>query len=167
MTDRDPQAGLTLTELTVVIVIAGILMTGLATFYLNSQSTWLEGSTQVIAQREVSMVLATISDRARRANAVSIQPSPDAAHAQITLGMPGSNPDSTYTFWWSATDQLIHVGIGTPKVDLGAMLSSTVESFYCSADSAMLRVDSLRVHTAQGDQVVMGTAVALQNRGAP
>ena len=38
------QRGLTLTEVTVVTVLASIVMLGIVSFYVNSQGTWMDAS---------------------------------------------------------------------------------------------------------------------------
>ena len=48
--------GFTLTEVMIVIVLAGVVTLGLVTFYLNSQAWWTEASTQVLAQRDATLL---------------------------------------------------------------------------------------------------------------
>ena len=168
MTGRNPERGLTLTEITVVFVLAAIVMTGLLVFYLNSQAIWVDGSTQVITQREATLVLNAITARARRSKGVQVSPNPDWQHVQIDISMPGAPPESTYSYWWAA-DSLIHEGylMAVPPVDRGAMLTSHVLCFAASKSDSLLSLDSLRVRSTNGVSVTMSTMVALQNRGAP
>jgi Tfp pilus assembly protein PilW len=158
---------MTLTEVTVVFVLSAILMTGLVAFYLNSQMVWTDGSTQAIAQREVTLVLEAITRRARASNGVTVQNTPDARHVTIAISRPGvTSSDSLYFYWWSPVDSLLHEGMRNIGDDHGAMLTSKVVCFAASADTALLRIDTLTVKTAQGVHVTMSTAAAMQNRGA-
>lgn len=168
MTGRIAEHGLTLTEVTVVFVLAALIMTGMVLFYLNSQAVWIDGSTQAITQREVTLVLNGITARARRARSSKATPSPDQQHALIELSMPGAQPESTYAYWVGA-DTLIHEGYlnTVPSVDRGPMLMSHVECFAAFGSDSLLSIDSLRVRSGSGVQVTMSTKVALQNRGAP
>ncbi len=155
--------GLTLTEVMVVLVLATMVMSGLVGFYLNSQSVWFSGSSKVIAQREVSLVLQGISDRARPDSLAIASSFPDADHAMLQLIPYGKLPgDSTYYYWWSAADSLIHEGYRSPAiVDRGPMLRSKVERFQVNVSGQMVNITSLRVHTTQGDRVDLATSVAL------
>ena len=162
------QRGLTLTELTVVFVLATILMSGLVAFYLNSQGTWLEGSSQSVSQREVTLVLASISTRARAAKSVTVSGSPHAFIQIDPAGLTTSAPvESTYFYWWSAADSLIHEGYRIPVVvDRGPMLQSKVELFQASSTLSLLNIQNLQVHTAEGERISMGTQAAILNAGA-
>ena len=168
MTGRHPERGVTLTEVTVVFILAAIVMTGLLVFYLNSQSVWMDGSTQVITQREATLVLNAITARARRSNGSHVTFTPDVQHVQIDLDMPGAPQESTYSYWWGA-DSLIHEGYlnTVPPVDRGPMLMSNVDCFAATGSDTLLTIDSLRVRSGNGVYVTMSTTVAMQNRGAP
>jgi hypothetical protein len=163
---RDDEAGITLTEITIVFVLASLVMTGLLAFYLNSQAVWVDGSTQAIAQREVTLVLNAVSARARRATGATVTANPDLQHVQIALKMPGAPPESTYFYWWSPADSLVHEGYRNLNQDRGPMIMSRVECFAASADSFLLSIDSLRVHSSSGAHITLNTAAAFENRGA-
>jgi hypothetical protein len=159
---------MTLTEVTIVFVLSAVLMTGLVAFYLNSQMVWTDGSTQAISQREVTLVLEAITSKARAADSVFVLPVPDPLHVQIVLRRPGiGSSDSLYFYWWSPGDSLIHEGMRNIHDDRGPMLTSKVTCFAASSTSRLLRIDSLRVRTAQGVSITMGTAAALQNGVTP
>ena len=161
---RDAQ-GLTLTEVMVVLVLAAIIMSGLVAFYLNAQSVWFSGSSKVIAQREVSLVMKSISDRTRAARLALVTASPDADHSKLWLYPPlGVTNDSTYCYWYSSVDTLLHEGYPFPTlVDRGPMLGTKIERFQVSSTGTFMTIASLRVRTAQGDRVDMSTAAAVEN----
>ncbi len=165
MRARTAERGMTLTEVTIVFVLASLVMTGLITFYLNSQAVWMDGSAQAISQREATLVIEAISARARRADSTIV--TPGTPYVQVHLRMPGSPPESTYSYW-VAGDHRMHEGYlsGSLNVDRGPMLMSEVECFSAHADPALLHIDSLRVKSASGSQITLATAAALQNRGA-
>ena len=51
------ERGLTLTELTIVGVLACLVMLGLVGFYMSSQGVWMDASAQAITQREATSVI--------------------------------------------------------------------------------------------------------------
>jgi hypothetical protein len=154
--------GLTLTEIMVVLVLATMVMSGLVGFYLSSQSVWFSGSSKVIAQREASLVLKSISDRARPAKAAFANVSANANYYKLDLVPYGMPADSTYSYWWNPADSLIHEGYWTPTlVDRGPMLRSKVERFQINVSGQMVNITSLRVHTTQGDRIDLATSVGM------
>lgn len=159
--------GFTLTEVTVVIVLAAVVMTGLSVFYFNSQATWIDGSSQAITQREATLVLHEIANRSRGAAWALAAGNPNAT---LTLG-PG-NPVTDprrWVFAWAAGDSLLHesyVDSAGTTHDLGAMLQSRVATFAVVADSGTVRVDSLVLFTPQGTRIVLGANTTMINRGA-
>ena len=64
---RRSEAGLTLTEVAVVMIIGTMIMAALVGFYLASQGLWLDASTQAITQREATLVASAIRDKVRAA----------------------------------------------------------------------------------------------------
>jgi prepilin-type N-terminal cleavage/methylation domain-containing protein len=155
--------GLTLTEVMVVLVLATMVMSGLVGFYLSSQSVWFSGSSKAIAQREASLVLKSISDRARPDSVAIASATANPNFWRLDLVPYGKLPsDSTYSYWWDPADSLIHEGYKSPTlVDRGPMLRSKVERFQISVSGQMVNITSLRVHTTQGDRIDLATSVAL------
>ena len=163
------ERGLTLTEVTVVMVIATMVMAGLVGFYLSSQAAWLDSSAQAIAQREASLVLSSISDRARGAKQAFVLNIPaDSLRGKLQLMFAGMPPESTnYYYWWNAADSSIHEGYDPVNADRGPMVQSKVMAFSVSADTSFLSIRQLRLRTLNGHSVRMTTTVAMQNHGAP
>ncbi len=170
MRDGDSQRGLTLTEVMVVIVLAAVVMTGLVVFYLNSQTMWMDGSAQAITQRELTLALHEIGQRARRSGIASVS---GDMHASLRLDLYPYNPDhvpnadSLFSFW-IGPDSLLHSGYPNSSTaeqrDLGPMLQSRLTVFAAHSTSDMVYVDSLGAVSPQGARVRMRTAVALMNR---
>lgn len=160
---RHPERGLTLTEVTVVVVLATLVMTGLVGFYLNSQATWMDGSAQAMTQREATLVLEAIRHRARSSGVVTVALTPDADHCQLNLTPYGAPPESTYSYWWAA-DSSLHEGYRNVGEDRGAMTVSPVLAFRVGAvDSQLVFVRLLRLRTSQGQVVSVSTTARLVN----
>jgi hypothetical protein len=167
---RHPERGLTLTEVTIVMVLATIVLTGLVGFYLNSQATWLDGSIQAISQREVNLVVDAIRKRTRVAYLATVNNVPDAQHVQLDLApVKDSPPEQTYSYWWDPADSLVHEGCRLMGDDRGPMLQSKVETFSLAVvdGGRLLRVVSLQVRTPQGHHIAVRTNVRLENGGLP
>lgn len=162
---RHPERGLTLTELTVAMVMAALVVMGIVGFYMNSQALWFDASALAITQREGSLVLQTIGRAARQAtNAVVTFPDGNPDHAQLQLELPDSTGTHTWYYWWAA-DSLIHEGPDTGAGDLGPILQqSKVERFWVVADSAKVQVKSLQLVSAAHQRVTLATLFAMENR---
>ncbi len=168
MNGRTGESGFTLTEMTVVIVLAAVVMTGLVVFYLNSQALWLEGSAQAVTQRELTLALHEIGQHAR--SAASAIPSGDAhLDRRIDFFNVNNDPDSTFGYWLA--DSTLHSGYpyasDATRHDLGPVMQSRVTVFAVGADSRIVSVDSLGALTPQGSALVVSTSVALMNRSIP
>ena len=159
---RRGEAGLTLTEVTVVMIIGTMIMAGLVGFYLASQGLWLDASTQAITQREASLVASTIRDRVRAAGSATVSSVPDALHQQLALFGKAGDPVPSYYFWWDASDSLIHAGPTLGGANSGPMILSHAERFQVTATGQAVRVD-LRLRSASGSAVEVGTFAVFMN----
>jgi hypothetical protein len=173
MSGPSAERGLTLTELTVVILLAAVVMTGLVVFYLNSQALWMDGSAQAITQRELTLALHSISDHARVSGSAEVSGDPFydlELRLDAYTPVPGTeDPDSAYCFWLA--DSVIHEGYryasDPARHDLGPVMQSRILAFAAHKDANMVYVDSIRALTPQGKLVTMGSEVALMNRRTP
>lgn len=167
MRPRHAEAGMTLTEVTVVIILAAVLMTGIVTFYLNAQTMWLDGSSQAITQREATLALRTIAKRARSGAAAYCAGDPRQNMRLDIFNDQPADPESTFSFWL-APDSLIHNGYAyssdAARQDLGPMMQSRVVVFAAHKDNDQVYVDTLDVLTPQGGHITMSTSVTLMNR---
>jgi prepilin-type N-terminal cleavage/methylation domain-containing protein len=168
MRSDDPQSGVTLTELMVVIVLASVVMTGLVVFYLNAQSLWMDSSAQAITQRELSLALRTISQRARTSNRARVDGDP-RVDLQLRLDKAGpTDPDSTFCFFLNHADSTLHSGYvdahDVSRQDLGPIIQSRITLMAVHTDAYMVYVDSLQALTPQNAPLTMGSSVALMNR---
>lgn len=154
--------GLTLTEVAVVMILGTMIMAGLVGFYLSSQGLWLDASTQVITQREATLVSAAMRDSIRKSARAVATPSPDSLHWQLSLFRVGELTPY-YNFWWNASDSLIYSGTSVGGVGSGPMIVSRAERFTLSASNVAVRVD-MRLRSAGGDVVEAGAYAVMQNR---
>ena len=153
--------GLSLVEVTVVMILGTLIMAGLVGFYLSSQGVWLDGSTQAITQREASLVASAIRDSVRKACMAIVSPSPDPLHQQLALCREIGKPPSYY-FWWNAADSLIYAGTSPGGAGSGPMGVSRAERFQFTASGRAVRVD-MRLKTARGDGVDMSAYAVFKN----
>lgn len=162
---RHPERGLTLTEVTIVTVLAAVVMTGIIVFYLNSQATWIDGSAQAITQREATLALRELTTRSHNAAAAISTTSPST----LTLQTYADRGDPHWTFWADPGDSLLYesytdsLGLTHP---MGALITSRVAAFTVWNDADIVHVDSLRLLTPQGTSVAVSGSAAMFNRGA-
>jgi Tfp pilus assembly protein PilW len=161
---RRDERGLTLTELTVAMVVAAMVVMGIVGFYMNSQATWFEASSKAITQREGTLVLETVERLARRASAASVVwPGGDSTQSYLYLTVPDSAGTHSYCFWWQ--DSLIHEGFDPVSNDSGPIhAQAKAARFVVSADTALVRIRDLRMVSPQGQIVTLATSVAMKNR---
>ena len=160
---RRSEAGLTLTEVAVVMIIGTMIMAGLVGFYLASQGLWLDASTQAITQREATLVASAIRDKVRASGFAQAFSVPDPQHQQLALYDKQGDPPSYY-FWWDPSDSLIHAGPTIGGANSGPMVTSIAERFQVSASNVTraVRVD-LRLRSATGNTVEVGTLAVFMN----
>ena len=157
------ERGLTLTEVTVVMILGTMIMAGMVGFYLSSQGLWLDASTQAITQREAALVTAAMRDSIRKSGRAEVSPSPDATHLQLALYKHADDTEPYYYFWWSASDSLIYSGVSATDPGAGPMIGSRAERFQMIATPQAVRVD-MRLRSASGQTVESGAFAVLQNR---
>jgi hypothetical protein len=129
-------------------------------FYLSSQATWVDGSTQAISQREASVILGALTDSLRRAASASVFPSPDTLHQGIS--MRNSSGSEFYRVWWHSGDSLVHATL--PNGDHGAIGLSKVEVFKFGRADSLVQLRLLQVRSPGGERVQLATTIKLYNR---
>ena len=161
---RPPEAGFTLTEVIVVMIIGTMIMAGLVGFYLSSQGLWLDASTQAITQREASLVASAIRDSVRSSGFAQVISSPDSLHEELALYRKLGDPVPSYYFWWNAADSLVHAGSVIGGSGAGPMIDSHAERFQLTMAQGGrgVRMD-LRLRTASGSSVEVGTFAVFMN----
>lgn len=158
------ERGLTLTEVVVVMVIGTLIMAGIVGFYLSSQGVWLDSSTQVITQREASLIASAVRDSVRKAGKADVSYVPDVQHCQLALFENAESVTPFYYFWWNAADSLIYSGTKVSGANSGPMGVSRAERlrFVASNTGRNVRME-LRLLTASGESVEISAFAVFKN----
>jgi prepilin-type N-terminal cleavage/methylation domain-containing protein len=161
---RHAERGLTLTEVVVVMVIGTLILAGIVGFYLSSQGVWLDSSTQVITQREASLIASAIRDSVRKSGKAIVSQVPDSLHCQLALYADESKATPSYYFWWNPGDSLIYSGTSIGGAGSGPMGVSRAEKFQfvASEEKKNVRMD-MRLRTGSGEAVEMSAFVVIKN----
>jgi hypothetical protein len=157
-TGFDNERGLTLTELTVVTVLATIVMLGLTGFYLSSQFNWMDGSAKAMAQREGTFLIETIRDSTHSAYWYDADP----VAYQLSLYKRGEF-NAFYVFRWDpSTEDML---AGPPGFE-EPMLQSRVRRFDLAfVDSSIVELNALEMVSATNQSITFRSRFALLNRG--
>lgn len=164
---RHRERGLTLTEVVVVMVIGTLIMAGIVGFYLSSQGVWLDSSTQVITQREASLIASAFRDSVRGAARADVLDVPDPQHSQLALFKKKSDPMPYYYIWWNAADSLVYSGSTTGGDGSGPMGVSRAallnfDAINPTKENGNVRMD-LRLLTASGESVEISAFAVFRN----
>ena len=160
---RPGQRGITLIEVSIVMALATMVVMGLLAFYLNSQNTWTDGSSQAMAQRDGTLLVGAITDSVRFAHSAEVQDSPDSLHQTLILRRPDG--DEFWRFWWNAGDSLVHQGPGVGQ-DRGPVVASRVVRFELDTLSRLVEIRLVELRAGDGQVVRTSSAAALYNRPA-
>ena len=149
--------GVTLTELTVIGVLATMVMLALTGFYFNSQQVWVSGSTKAIAQRDATILVEEIRQRANEASDAVVDATADPLHHDLTLKYEGG---STVQFEWHADDSRIHRR--EDGTDEGAVAETPVTRFQLTTlDTNLVELTLLEMRSESGDSVRVSSRFAL------
>jgi Tfp pilus assembly protein PilV len=151
--------GLTLTEVTIVMVLASLVMFGLVGFYMASQSTWLDASGQAITQREATAILDMVTRRAHESNNAIVSAS--GSGVQIDFYRVGEIVPYWTIFWDGAQKQVQEGPTGAPFP--GSTGSSAVERFEASRTDDFVDV-AVELRSPQGQSVALSTRAVFNNR---
>jgi prepilin-type N-terminal cleavage/methylation domain-containing protein len=132
------EKGLTLPEVMVVVVLAGVVTLGLVGFYLSSQATWLDASTQALVQRDATTLVETITREAHEAATAIVLPvGGDSTNSDLLLYRHDDPINEARRFSWDPGDSLVHAWVRNPLstlVDQGPVVSTTCERFQVAVD---------------------------------
>src|SRR5262249_8140829 len=132
-------------------------------FYLSSQATWIDGSTQAQAQRELTLLIETFGDSIRTASSAVVTDSPDALHQHLSLYRVNPN-QPFFEFWWSAVDSSVHAGI-EGATDSGPLTAAHVTQIqWGTIDTTMVALQLVQARTPQGQLVQSATRFNLYGR---
>jgi prepilin-type N-terminal cleavage/methylation domain-containing protein len=163
------ERGLTLTEVVVVMVIGTLIMAGIVGFYLSSQGVWLDSSTQVITQREASLIASAFRDSVRGSGSANVSAVPDPQHCQLALYKRKGDATPSYYIWWNTADSLVYSGTTVGGNGSGPMGVSRAErlQFVNVVDPNNPKVRNvrmdLRMLTASGESVEISAFAVFRN----
>ena len=91
--------GFSLIELMVVVVILGLMVLGLVTFFTGGARSWISGQSQLEAQRNARQAMDIMVREMREGKSVS------GTTTSVTVDIPalGSDPEDSVTYTWSGT----------------------------------------------------------------
>lgn len=152
--------GITLIEVTIVSALAMLVVLGMVGFYISSQSSWIAGSSQALAQRDATLLIEKISDSTRVAALAEVDRS-DSLHN--TLILHNANQVEFWRFWWNGRDQRIHQGMGVGD-DRGPVVNTPVTRFQLDTLTRLLEIRLIEMRADDGQSLRVASAVALHNR---
>lgn len=155
--------GMTLIEVSIVMALAALVVMGMISFYINSQSMWMAGSSQALAQRDGTLLIETVADRVRPSCAALVIDSPDPLHQGLVLYEPGGA--ETWRFWWNEGDSLVHQGPGLGQ-DQGPVVASRVTRFQLDTLPRLVEIRLVELRSGEGELIRMSSAAALYSRGS-
>ncbi len=155
------QRGITLVEVTVVGVLAVIVMLALTGFYINSQATWIDASSQAVAQREASFILETIVDSVHVANSADVSTPGTLILRDVQDPVTLVYPEKC-RFWFNVADSLVHIGKGG-TTDYGPVGMTRILRFDVTTDGKMVKILALEVRSPTGRTIRLSTNAAFYN----
>jgi hypothetical protein len=154
------QRGITLVEVTVVMVLASLVMVGLVGFYVASQQQWLTASSQVVTQREGTLALEQIADSIRTSASAVVTDSPDSLHQRLTLYDAGGV--ASMAFFWNAADSLLHWEY-PPGTARGPVVASRVNQFRAFENDTLVTITALEMIDPDGDLIPLSGGAMMYN----
>jgi hypothetical protein len=155
--------GITLVEVAIVSALAMLVILGMIGFYASSQSSWMAGSSQALAQRDATLLVEAMSDSIRRAFVAVPFDSPDSLRRGVVLYDDAGR--EFWRFWWDERDGRVHQG---PRVgvDRGPVVNSPVTRFQLDTLPRLVDIRLVEMRADDGQLVRMASAAALYNREA-
>ena len=156
------ERGLTLVEFTIVAALGAVVMLTISSFYLASQSMWLDSSIQAVSQRDASMFVGEIGRRIEQADHVTWVD-------ENNIELYSSPTDQSGWIRWVPGEEYADVtdldaGGGETRTRWPAngrlkSLKFRVEG----ADPRIVYLDSLRIEMPSGETLYLSSAFGLYN----
>lgn len=154
--------GITLIEVAIVSALAMLVVMGMIGFYVSSQSSWMAGSSQALAQRDATLLVETISEGVRRAAHAEVDRTDPLHH---TLILRDAAQTEFLRFWWDENDQRVHQGLrGGPEPDRGPVVNTPVTRFQLDTLTRLVEISLIEMRAGDGQIVRIASAAALYNR---
>lgn len=97
--DNEERRGFSLIEMMVVVVILGLIVLGLVTFFTGGAKSWVAGQSQLAAQRNARQAMDRMVREIREAKLVESS----SGENYIEVSFPDSFAKSNVTYSWSGT----------------------------------------------------------------
>jgi len=165
------QKGFSLIEMMVVVVILGLIVLGLVTFFTGGAKSWVAGQSQLTAQRNARQAIDIMVREIREGENVISGSDSDT----IVVSIPALGSELTYDVTYSLSDTTIKRGT-TPLID--NVLTESGESLFkyynsigtevTSPDSNVSKVHiNLKIDVDKDDNpdITLNTDVNLRNYG--
>ena len=153
---KNKQKGFSLIEMMVVVVILGLIVLGLVTFFTGGAKSWVAGQSQLEAQRNARQAMDIMVREIREGKSYS------GTTSSITVDIPalGSDPAGSVTYTWSGTP-------GDPINREGNRLIDNVKivSFIPTDPSKVHIILEVDVDDDGNPDITLDTDVNLRNYG--
>lgn len=159
--ERRDARGVTLIEVSIVSALAMLVVLGMIGFYVSSQSSWMAGSSQALAQRDATLLIEALTDSVRRASVAVPFDSPDSLHRGLVLYDDAHA--EFWRFWWDERDQRVHQGPAVGR-DRGPVVNTPVTRFQLDTLTRLVDMRLIEMRADDGQLVRMTSAAALYNR---
>jgi Tfp pilus assembly protein PilW len=156
------ERGLTLTELTVVGVLAIVVMLSLIGFYSNAQRMWLETSAKSTTQRDATLLMEVIGRHVHRSAMATVDPSdPNRNRLSLYADIHDLLPRDVFAI--DPGDRRIHRVEG--GIDLGPVVDSeALQLRFDTVDTNLVVLNIARLISSEGDVVPIATTYQLLGR---
>jgi prepilin-type N-terminal cleavage/methylation domain-containing protein len=152
------QRGFSLIEMMVVVVILGLIVLGLVTFFTGGARSWITGQGQLQAQREARQAMDIMVREIREGKSYSY------TATSITVAIPalGSDPAGSVTYAWAGTpgNPLPLNREGNPLID-----NVKTVSFISTDPSKVHIILEVDVDADGNSDITLDTDVNLRNYG--
>jgi len=151
--------GFSLIELMVVVVILGLMVLGLVTFFTGGARSWISGQSQLEAQRNARQAMDIMVREIREGKSYS------GTTSSITVDIPALGSGSAYSVTYRKTGNIIYRevnSVSSPLIDNVKTLSFAAASTDLSKVHIILEVD---VDEDENPDITLDTDVNLRNYG--
>ena len=151
------QKGFSLIEMMVVVVILGLIVLGLVTFFTGGARSWVAGQSQLEAQRNARQAMDIMVREIREGEAVT-----SITSTSITIAIPalGSDPAGSVTYTWSGTPGNPINREGNPLID-----NVKTVSFISTDPSKVHIILEVDVDADGNPDITLDTDINLRNYG--
>ena len=164
------QKGFSLIEMMVVVVILGLIVLGLVTFFTGGARSWITGQSQLKAQREARQAIDRMVREIRHGESISSGDS-----KSITASIPALGLESAYdvSFSWDDTWDPINRIVSSGTNALIDNVQSLTFTYFDSSGNLVAPGNASKVHIDlqvdvdkdENPDVTLNTDVDLRNYG--